>query len=155
MMKRTVFLVLSLCVLLGALAFPVMAVEAPVQSIEYLEDGSYIVTTIEKEAAHGARMNTVVGSATKNFYSSDHVLQWKMTVTGEFLCDGTTVSCTYASGVTTVIKTDTWSVTNEWSTAGNSTAYYYVTFARKAWGIVVDSSTYSVSVTCDANGNFS
>ena len=155
-MKRILSILLCMLTLLSTSAFPVMAAEEKTTTtVEYLEDGSYIVTTIEVRDTHGARTNTKVGSKTRSYYSANDVLLWKMTVTGEFQYDGTTSSCTYASGVTTVYDTPHWEVINESSTAGDTTAYYTATFARWSLGVAIGNTTYGVSITCDANGNLS
>ena len=151
-MKKLIIFFLVFVMLLCSAAFPVAATEST-QNIVYLEDGSYIVTTIVELDTHGSRSNTKVGSKTTSGYSADNVLQWKITVTGEFQYDGTTSSCTYASGVTNVVKTLYWEVIRESSTAGSTTAYYNVTFAHWELGVVIDRPTYGVSISCDPDGN--
>ena len=153
-MKKIIAILICLLMLLSISVFPVTAVEEKTtQTVEYLEDGSYIVTIIEETVTHGARMNTTVGNKTRNCYSANDVLQWKMTVTGEFQYDGTTSSCTYASGVITVSNTSQWEATSESAAVGDTTAYYSVTFARWLLGVVVERPTYGVSISCDPDGN--
>ena len=153
-MKRIYAIFLCILMLVGTSVCPVTAVEGnSTTTVEYLPDGSYIVTVIEEQDTHGTRTNTKVGSKATSCYSSDDVLQWTMTVTGEFLYDGTTATCTYASGVTTVYVTPHWKVTQESSTVGDSTAYYTVTFARWELGVVIQRPTYGVSISCDPDGN--
>ena len=155
-MKKAIVILICVLMLLSTTVFPVTAAEAETgTTVEYLPDGSYIVTVIEEQDTHGARTNTKVGSKTRSYYSSENILRWKMTVTGEFQYDGTTSCCTYASGVTTVYNTTLWQVTSESATTGDTTAYYSVTFARWALGVVIERPTYGVSLTCDQNGNLS
>lgn len=155
-MKKIFAMFLCVLMLVSTAVCPVTAAEEKTTAtVEYLPDGSYIVTITEELDTHGVRSNTKVGSRTRSYYSSDNILQWKMTVTGEFLYDGTTASCTYASGVTTVYITPHWKVTQESSTVGDSTAYYTATFAHWELGVVIDRPTYGVSISCDANGNLS
>ena len=155
-MKNIFAMLLCVLMLVSTAVCPVSAAEEKTTTIvEYLEDGSYIVTVTEELDTHGARSNTKVGSRTRYCYSSDDILLWTMTVTGEFLYDGTTATCTYASGVTTVYDTAHWKITNESATAGDTTAYYTVTFARWSLGVVIERPIYGASLSCDANGNLS
>jgi len=153
-MKRMFACLLGILMLLNTAICPAMAAEEEIAStVEYMEDGSYIVITIEEMDRRGARTSTKVGSKSASYYSADDVLLWEISVTGEFQYDGTTSSCTYASGITTVYDTARWKITNESATAGDTTAYYTVTFARWSLGVVIDRPAYSISISCDPNGN--
>ena len=155
-MEKICAIILCILMLLSLAVSPAMAAEVETAAtVEYLPDGSYIVTVVEEQDTHGVRSNTKVGSKTRSYYSASDVLQWKMTVTGEFLYDGTTATCTYASGVINVVNTSHWEVINESATAGDTTAYYTVTFTLWSLGVPIGDTTYGVSISCDANGNLS
>lgn len=137
--------------MLCAFSLPVDAAEMRT-TVTYLEDGSYIVTEIRESTT---RAMTKVGDKTDMYYSATHELQWKMTVTGEFLYDGTTATCTYATGTVTIYNTDDWYFISDSSYCSQNTATYSVTFGRTALGVTTSRPTYSVSVSCDKNGNMS
>lgn len=143
---------LALALLLAVLPTHVKAAEV-VEKIEYLEDGSYIVTTIEESITRAT--GTKTASKKNNFYNEDDELQWTITVTGTFTYDGTSSTCTKATGTTTITNTTNWYLISESPTKSGNTATYTVTFGRKVIGITTSKPTYSVSLTCDANGNLS
>lgn len=150
-MKR-LFAVLVTCALLLCL-LPITAYASETSTeITYFEDGSYIVTSIEHRTS---RMLTKVSSKTSTYYSADDVPQFKVTITGEFLYDGTTVTCTYASGNTTIYEPSGWSKVTERTRLSGNTATHTTTFNNLLFGIVVDTFDFSVTITCDENGNIS
>lgn len=150
-MKRTFAMILACAMILCVMPISVQGAQTHT-TVEFFEDGSYNVTTIEESAG---RMMTKVGSKKTSHYSSNHELEWVITVTGEFLYDGTTSTCTYASGVVTIVYTAGWYFISDHSSWSGNTANYYVTFGQKALGVTIDRPTCSVSLSCDENGNLS
>ncbi len=150
-MKRVFAMVLVCAMMLCVVPFPVQGAQTET-TVEYLEDGSYIVTVIEERAG---RMMTKVGSRTSTYYSADDELQWKMSVAGEFQYDGTTCICTYATGDVTIYNPGIWYFISDDSRCNQNMAIYSVTFGMKALGITVERPTCSVRLTCDPNGNLS
>lgn len=132
------------------LPFTVQASETNTE-ITYFEDGSYVVSETEIATT---RMLTKVGSRSDTYYSADDVPQWKISVTGEFLYDGNTVTCTYASGVTTIYNTSKWSKTSDRASCSGNAAIYTATFDYSVFGITTHTYTWSVVLNCDENGNF-
>lgn len=150
-MKRIFSLITVLTMIFSLFAFSVQATEQSVQ-IEYFPDGSYLVTEIR---VPNARMQTKVVEKYATFYSEDDVPQWKMTVMGEFLYDGNTSSCTYASGYYTIYNTNLWHFVSDSASWGVNRATYTVVLERRMLGITGSRTTYELSMYCDPNGNIS
>lgn len=147
-----------LFVLLIALSFVICFIPGTAQasetttSIQYFEDGSYLVTNITVDSS---RMTTKVASKDHTYYSADSELQWKIVVTGEFLYDGITSTCTYATGTYTIYEPGTWGFVSQHSSYSGNTATHTVTFKSLYLGVTIGTTPFSVSLTCDENGNFS
>ena len=150
-MKRIYSLFILLALLLSALPLQAQASEAE-GNVVYFEDGSYLVTEITES---NSRMMTKVGTKTRTYYSASGVIQWKISVTGEFICDGTTVTCTYATGTTTIYNHTNWYKISDSATYGGTAATYYVTFGSKNLGVTIGKLSYDVTLHCDPDGNLS
>lgn len=152
MVKRAISLVAVLLVLLSAMPVSASVTETE-ESIEYLEDGSYIVTTIEESVSRAG--GTKTGSKVRTYYDAKDVLQWKITVTGIFTYNGTSATCTAVSGDTSIVDTSSWSLIAEAPTRSGNKAMLAVTLGEKWLGITIAESTYTVNLSCDENGNLS
>jgi len=150
-MKRLLAFALILSFVFCFVPFNAQAAETTT-TVQYFEDGSYIVTEI---TVSNSRSITKVASKNKTYYDTNDQIQWKITVTGEFLYDGATATCTYSSGTYTIYATDKWQYSSGYSSYSGNSATYTATLLRLTLGIVVDRPTFSVTVTCDPNGNIS
>ena len=150
-MKRLFTTIAVVAMLLCMVPFTAQAAEADTQ-IEYFEDGSYLVTETE---IINTRMLTKVGSKTATYYNANDEIQWKVYVTGEFLYDGTTSTCTYASGTTTIYNTSYWRKNTDYTTYNGNSATYTVIFDYYVLGFHTDTLDCSIPITCDENGNIS
>ena len=106
-----------------------------------------------KEDGHYSFAKTT--TKTRSCYSEDDQLLWEMTVTATFLYDGTGVECTEVSGEVYIAATGSWYVISEKPEAAGNTASYTVEFGRSALGVTTSSSSYTVTVSCDEQGNLS
>ena len=149
-MRKYVSLILA--VLLFAMPVTVSAAEEA-QEIEYLADGSYFLTTITAQGARANGSNTV--SKTQHYYNANNELQWMITVTATFSYNGTSATCTYVTGTTSIVNTNSWYAISKTPSSSGNTATYTVTFEHKVLGVTVSKPTHSVSISCDGNGNFS
>ena len=122
------------------------------QEIEYLDDGSYIVTTITESPSRAG--NTKTGTKTDHYYNSDSELQWTMTVTGTFSYDGSTSTCTNVTGSTSITNTK-WYVVSESTSRNGNTATYDATMGYKVLGITINKEVRTLNLSCDKNGNLS
>ena len=125
------------------------------ETIEYTEDGSYFVTTLETLNYSGTMnpmASTCSGKKTTTFKSSSDEKLWSVTVTGTFsYVKGSSVKCT-ASSVSTAVYNSTWKITDKASSkSGNKStataeAKHYVLF------LPVETITKTVTLTCNTNG---
>lgn len=128
------------------------AIENDIQSeIEYLEDGGYIITTTEELGTRATK--TKIGSRTQSKYDSNNTLEWQIVLRGEFTYTGSTASCTAVTIAVNIYNTTYSKVSSSSSRSGN-TAYGTAVIAKKALGITISTDTYNLSLSCDANGNF-
>lgn len=150
-MKKLVSVVLCLMILFAAAAVPVGATggQAMSVSVEYLEDGSYIVTEITQDVPV-ARSTRTSGSKTATHYGANGAAIWYVTVYGKFTYDyGVSSSATSATATVGIIDKNAKYVSKNAYVFG-STAY--------ATGTVtygVNSLSKTVSLTCDRYGNLS
>ena len=127
--------------------------------IEYLDDGSYFVITLESNDGTATLSTNKVGTKTTTYYSSSNVALCALTISATFSYDGSTVSC-----VGTQYKTysydDEWSVENIVTSRNNSSttkasATASGNFVMRSLGIKVKSIPTSTTIYCDKNGTLS
>lgn len=159
-MKRLLVLLLSVFILFN-LSFTISASEKvdetnKVVSIETedLGDG-YIKEIIIKETILYTNERSLAvsksGSKTVNFKNSSDQVLWSLTVTGTFLYDQYTSSCTVSS-VSTSVRDSNWRITSSSADKGGNTAYGYATAKRYLAGIVVQTVNETVSLSCSRTG---
>ena len=151
-MKRIIVLTLVLSLLCVAMPVCVSAQTVTSESRIDFEDGSYMITTIEE--------STSLSRTTKNhnkiqrYYNANNVLQWRIVLVATFTYDGTTVSC-IAAGCNADVYTNNWTVISESDYISGNTAYGYATLANTLLGVTVSERSYTLTLTCDKNGNVS
>ena len=122
-------------------------------TIEYFEDGSYMVTTIKESPTARSRVYIKVGEKTVDLYNSDDVLQWTYKLIGKFkVVDGATVACTESS-YTSDIYVDAWSLTAHNNYISNNMAYGTATYKKKVLFITTSTQDIEGSIACDVYGN--
>ena len=82
------------------------AAEPTTERIVYA-DGSYVITRITSTESRAS--NTKTSSKDYLYYNANDVLQWKATVVGTFVYDGSTSTCTVVS-TNFVRYTTTWTL---------------------------------------------
>jgi len=147
-MKRflTFILVISLVFSLPLFA---SATQNTNEDIIYMDDGSYIIVTIDSMDTRATGSKT--GSKSYNFYSSNDELEWKAVLSGTFTYNGTSATCTSSSCNITVYQNNWYEISKTATRSGN-TAYATFTMGRKVLGITVSKKDYSLTLSCDANG---
>lgn len=142
--------------------------------LQMKEDGEPIVIAINKsntDPHNGFVMNTSDGdqvtvyrengrysfektmTKTKSCYAESDELLWEMTVTATFRYDGTDAECTAVTGEVYIAATGSWYVLSETPEAIGNTASYTVELGRSALGVTTSSGSYTITVTCDKDGN--
>lgn len=157
-MKKKLFItiIMSLAVFFNCFALPASAVNEEKiisTSIEYFDDGSYLVTSLTEEITN-SRANTITGSKTHTYKDSDGVTLWTYRITGTFSYTGSTSTCTAVSDSYT-ISNDDWHMSSHSCSKSGNTAYGTVTMKRKFLGITTSTITKDISLSCSATGTLS
>lgn len=155
-MKRYLSLFLVLAMLGGIFALPVSAVsavEASETTVEYFEDGSYVVTTIT-EYGRGARSSTTPGSKTAHYYDGKNEEQWAATINGDFSYDGYSATCTNAY-TAYAIYNSAWKLKSASAERSGNQAIGYFVFKKYVLGIPVQTIERTVVLTCSPTGALS
>lgn len=150
-MKRILTILCCLTLLLGIIPFCAFASE-PVpqttQTVEYLEDGSYIVTELEVTPAIARTARSYTKTST--YYTASNTAVFSVSLTGNFnytynvSCSATSQSISvavYANSASFVSKTSSHSGATVYGTGK-------VSYLGKTLSL-------SVSITCDKYGNVS
>lgn len=146
----TLFLIV-ICVCISSFPACVQATEE-CSIVRYEDDGSY---TVESIAYLNSRTSgTKSGSKNKRYYDDNGTLQWTVTVTGTFCCNGSSATCTASSCSVSISNSEWYTISKNASKSGNS-ATGTVTMGRKILGVTTKQVSSSVTLTCDANGNLS
>lgn len=152
-MKRVLSIVLALALLICAVPVHANAAEVSDGSpvVTTYDDGSYTVTEIIDGNAR-ATTGTKCKQTTK--YNSDDEVEWIFRLYAVFSYDGTTSSCTMAY-TTLVIQSDIWYEISRESSYSGATAYGSATLGKTLLGITISKPTYSLTLSCDKDGNLS
>lgn len=150
MKHRVISLVLVFVLIISLFTLECFATDTSKTEIEYLEDGSYIITTTQEVYVRAT--NTKVGTRTKSQYDSDNVLDWQVILRGEFTYTGTSSTCT-SSTISVNIYDSAYSKVSSSSSKSGNTANGSATISRKVLGVTVATNTYPFSLSCDKNGN--
>lgn len=152
MNKRLISLLLSLVVLLSVFRISAFAedVQTGFDEVIILEDGSYI----EVEIVESLARSTKTGSKTYTYKDSSGNAKWKATLDGTYAYDGATYSCTAAT-CSVAVYDDGWNLDTKYAYRSGDTAYASVTMCHMVLGVMVEKSTYKLTLTCDKNGNLS
>ena len=153
MKKRFLSLFLAIALIISALSMECFAAtDSSRKEIRYLEDGGYIVTTIEESMTRAT--NTKTGTKRDSKYNSDGTLEWQIILRGVFTYTGTTSTCT-ESTIAVNIYASNYSEVSRSATKSGNTAYGSATISRKVLGVTIATDTYPLTLTCDKNGNLS
>lgn len=120
--------------------------------VEYYDDGSYSITTIETSTISTLAASTVKQSKTTSHYNDDNDKEWDITVTGTFSFTGKSATCTNST-VSYKIYNNKWKVTD--ATASKSGAKAIGDFTLKYYFIgVVPTKTVekTLTITCSNTG---
>lgn len=149
MMKRGILLAVCLAILLSLL--PVGASATEMVEIQDLPDGGCleIKTVILDYRASGTK--TAKREMTSKNANGD--VQWKITLTGTFSYDGITAKATNAQVAVQIQNTTNWSLSSKYAYTTGAVAKADVALIHKVSGSVIDQPSYSLTLTCDPDGN--
>ena len=160
-MKKAIILALILSMLCTCI-LPVFATEKnmlpdflqevsadSIKDIEYHEDGSITVVTLEIIAESRAT-NTKTAKKTKTVYSNSGAMFFSVTNTTTFTYTGSSSSCTSVSASKSVSDTS-WTVTTSTIISGR-TGHVYYSAKQYVSGNLFNTKTDYVSITCSSTG---
>lgn len=126
--------------------------------VEYLSDGSYIVTTITSEETTLMRSTSKTLTKSVRVYNSDKEETCRLTLKAVFsINNGSSVTCTSSSCSTTIYQNG-WSIVSTSATRSNKTSYATATATgtakKKVLGITTKSIDLSTTITCYKDGSY-
>lgn len=151
-MKKIVSLIL-ISVLILLISPTIVAVDTEKNAIEYFDDGSYLVTTLETFGLSRAT-KTITGKKTATYKDSDDTTLWSATLTGTFSYTGSSATCT-ASSITYSIVDDSWKITSATASKSQNQALGNVIAKRYTLGIPFKTIEKDITITCSASGTLS
>lgn len=124
------------------------------ETVEYLEDGSSIITSVYEEVVMTrSNLYDKTGSKVYRYRNTDGVVLWTLTINGEFqVIEGASVTCTSARCSATIYDSEWECITKYASVSGNQ-AIAHGEFQRKLLGGVISSRNVDVILSCDPYGN--
>lgn len=120
---------------------------------ENLEDGYYIITTIEEKNILRSSQ-TKSGTKTKKFYNDKDQVMWSVSVHGTFTYTGSNSKCT-ASTVSTTCPGSTWKIISCNASKTGNKATASATAGQYILGQLSYKVSKSVTLTCSPSGKLS
>ena len=142
--------------LLACLCLPTWAYATPESSkaedIIFFEDGSYV--TIEITCIETRATSTRTGNKTYTYHNSEGEEEWKAVLRGSFNYNGATAVCTSSTCTVTIYNTNWYTVSKSTSKSG-PTAKANLTMGLRYVGVTIDEKSYTITLSCDPDGNLS
>lgn len=151
MKKRILSTILTVLMLVALFPLDVSAAQVENNTI-FLENGDHIKITTEYILVRAT--NTRIGNKYLTYYDSDDNVEWEAKLNASFTYDGTSSACTSASCTVTIYDSKWYEISNTTTRSGN-TATTQLTMGRKFLGITVSKPEYTITLTCDKDGNLS
>lgn len=151
-MKKIVLALLSVCMIFATLTC-INAIGSTNESVsvEYFEDGSYVIDEDSSGVALLATRTTK--SKTSTYYASDGTAQWYIKVTGTFTSRNGVTECIDASVVAEVYSSD-WKIARKSASYAGRTAVATAAVNQLLNGAVVNTLVCSLTLTCSSAGTF-
>ena len=158
MLKKIIIVFTMLSFALQSVPMTASASCSSSQQIKYLEDGSYMVTTIDETIFISGDFSlcskTVTKSKTMEYCDADGTICWDLIVKGTFTYDGKTSKCTSVSSNSHSYDNH-WHLTGRTATKEGSTAYTSVVAKRYEGDTLEKTLNPTLSLTCSPTGTFS
>lgn len=151
MRVRVISLAIIIILLIGLIPINAMAVEADSEII-YFDDGSYLEISIEHVSARAS--NSRVAYKYYRYYDGSDNLEWEAKLNCSFTYDGTTSTCTSANCTVTIYENAWYEYSNSTTRSGN-TATTELVMGQRLLGITIAKREYTITLTCDKDGNLS
>lgn len=128
-------------------------IQQNLQDVQALENYYIIETNIQIEDVLETRANTTkTASKTLKIKNKADKVIWQVKVTGTFSYNGKTSTC-QKSNVTTKVYSSDWKILSQSSSKNKNTATATAKAGLYRNGILKDTLTKNVSITCDKNEN--
>lgn len=122
------------------------------QIVVHYDDGSYSIIMLEILETRST--NSRLATKTHRHYSANNELEWTAVLRGLFHYDGVTSSCT-SSVCDVTIYNNEWSVASKTARTSGNSAVANLVMNRISSGIVLETRTVNLTLSCDPNGNLS
>jgi hypothetical protein len=117
-------------------------------TIEYLDNGDYIETTI---VILNSTRGYITGTKTSTYKNSSNESLWDVSVTGTFSYSGTSCTCVNATGDSNSYSSY-WTVSYPTISRSGNTATSSATGKKYLFGVLVQTQILSVTLSCSNNG---
>ncbi len=157
-MKKFVITILVTMMMLSLPLDTFASSQTTSESIEYFEDGSYVIITFDDAvptttAAYFSSTQTVTKSKTAKYYNTNDELICSLKVTGIFTYGNGTAKCTSSS--VTANAYSSWKVSSKSASTSGATAIANATIKQYYNGTVIQSLNKTLKLTCSPTGTFS
>ena len=119
--------------------------------VEYYDDGSYSITTIEISPISTFSASTAIQTKTTSHYSSKNEKEWDITVKGTFTFTGSSATCTNST-VSYNIYDKNWKVTSSKASKSGRTATGEFTLKKYFLGVPIKTDNETLTITCSNTG---
>lgn len=120
-------------------------------SVEYFDDGSYIVTEIAENSITTFAAKTVSKSKSATYYDGNDAKQWTVTLSATFSYTGSSATCTSATTSSTIYNS-AWKVTSAVASKSGNKATGTFTVKKYVLGIPVKTVNKTLTITCSNTG---
>ncbi|MCC8073109.1 MAG: hypothetical protein LIO62_03160 [Clostridiales bacterium] len=151
-MKKFSTVILILFILIFMCPTTIFAQEIKVnKNIEYLDDGSYIVTEFNTNGASTFSTSTKNYAKSSSYYNSDDEKEWTVVLTGTFSYTGTSATCTKAVKSYTIYN-DKWKVTSSSASKSGNKAIGDFVLKKYVLGVSVKTVDKTLTISCSKTG---
>ncbi len=121
------------------------------QTVEYFEDGSYMITKLETEQFSPFATSTTRKTKSADYYSNSGKLLWVVSLTGNFSYTGSSATCT-SSSASYKIYDDAWKVTASKADKNGRQAIGNFTVKKYTLGIPLSTVNKTITISCSNTG---
>ena len=122
------------------------------ETVEYFDDGSYLVTTIKTTPTPRAEVYTKSAAKEVTLYDSDDVIQWNYFLIGTYTIETGVSSVCTNSTYQYNIYVNKWSLTDHSNWYSGNMAYGTAVFKKKVLFITTSTQNIEGAVKCDEYG---
>lgn len=151
-MKKTILFLITIIMVLSIVPTAFASQESS-NYIEYLDDGSYLVVSIESSQIFKTT-NTKSAKKTVTHKDNSGEILWSATLKANFSYNGSSATCT-SSSITYSIADDTWKLISANATKSDNKALADIVAKKYALGIPFKTIEKTITIACSANGTIS